>query len=433
MSRVVAVEQMLIGWSRTSNGKNVLARSPGWPTDASRGDWVSSLGDFLHPEVDRVVRRTGDVPWLLEFLPHEHGSILMAKTYAAESQRAGEFQVHALLDPTRTLGPQHLPGLADAGVLLRERPPDVTWLDTLTVTIPRVPASRSVPAVALALAFLHGDDAMLVRADTLEESVEVLGELAAALPASVAVRTPARSVITGTADARGIAIVVEPWTQDAESAPALEDAPIDDAYRALAKRVVAGEWALPDESRDMAAWLDLAVFDPRTATADAVVQGVTGPLGERWLEQALATARTRDLLLNEVRTGRVPWGDWTDDLWLGWLTSNRKLSKGLRATVDAQDFVEEFAHLLDRLPRTALDQAMSQLSRWPEECLDVLAETLLRCDNASPDLLIQTLDRLPDDEVRRIVQRHWPGLGRQLGLPVSVIQALKPTRSWFGR
>lgn len=433
MSREVTVEQLLIGWSRTSNGKNVLARSPGWPSQPSRSEWVSALGDFLDPATDRTVRETGEVPWLLEFLPSEHGSVLMAKVYAAESMRAGEFQVHALLDPSRTLGPQHLPGLAEAGVLLTKRPTDVTRLDALTVKSALWPASRNVRAVALALSFLHGKEALLVRAETLDDAAALLGEFAVALPETVAVRTPARSVIADATKARGIAIAVEPWSRGAGSVPLVEDAAVADAYLELAEKALAGEWALPDDTADIGEWLDLAVLDPTTVTTDELVRGATGRHAQRWIESALAMPRTRNLLLDQVRTGRVPWGRWTDDAWLRWLASNRNLPKGLGATVDAADFPARFADVVDRLPRTSLDRVLAQLSRWPAERLGVLADALVRCENASPELMIQTLDRLPDDDVRRLVQREWPGIGRQLGLPTSVVQALKPSRSWFGR
>lgn len=433
MSRQVTVEQLLIGWSRTSNGKNVLARSPGWPSRPSRSDWVSALGDFLDPATDRTVHETGEVPWLLEFLPSEHGSLLMAKAYAAESMRAGEFQVHALLDPSRTLGPHDLPGLAAAGVLLIERPADVTRLDALTVEIASVPASRDVRVVALALAFLHGTEALLVRAETLDAAAALLGQFAAALPEAVAVRTPARSVVTDATEARGIAIAVQPWTRGAGSVSPLKDATVAGPYLALAEKALAGEWTLPDDAADIGEWLDLALIDPTTVTADELVHGATGRHARLWIERALAAPRTRNLLLDQVRTGRIPWGRWTDDAWMRWLASNRNLSKGLRATVDADDFPARFADVVDRLPRTSLDRVLAQLGRWPAERLGVLADALLRCEDASPELLIQTLDRLGDDEVRRLVQRRWPGIGLQLGLPTSVVQALKPSRSWFGR
>lgn len=428
----ITVEQLLIGWSRTSNGKNVLARSPGWPSEPSRGEWVSTLGDFLHPEIDRIVRRTGEVPWLLEFLPSDHGSILMAKVYAAESLRAGEFQVHALLDPSRTLGPQHLPVLAEAGVLLQERPADVTSLDTRRLTVPPVPAAHRVRPVALAVQFLHRGGPLLTSAATLTDAADLLGELATALPAPVAARTPARSVITDAATAHGIAVTVPPWTRGADAVPAAGDTPVPDVYLELAERLIAGELTLPEAGpHDLAEWLDLAVLDPETLTADELALGLSGGHAAQWLETALAEPRTRDLLFRLIRTGGVPWSEWTDEAWLQWLESDSELWSGLQETIDAEGFADRFAGLLDRLPRRAVDQALAQLSRWPADRLGVLTDALMRSRNTSPELLIQTLDRLPADDVRRLVQRNWPMVGRQLGLPASVVQALKPNRSWL--
>lgn len=346
MTREVAVEQVLIGWSRTSNGKNILARSPGWPSETPRSAWVAELGDFLHPGIDRLVRDTGEVPWLVEFLPHQHGSILMAKAYAAESQRAGEFQVHALLDPSRTLGPQHLPALVHDGVLLTQRPDDVTRLQTRRVEVPPAPRLEGVRPVALVLQFLHRGAPLLLRGATPEEAADLVGGLAAVLPAAVAARTPARSLVTDAADARGIAVAVSPWSRGADGVPTLTDARVDEACVELAERMLAGEWSLPADGRDLAEWLDLV--------------------------------------------------------------------------------------LIDLLRRSPADQAAAQLSRWPTERLGVLVDALIRSEDISPELLMQAVDRLPGDEVRRLVQRHWPTLGRQLGLPASVVQALKPARSWLG-
>lgn len=368
----ITVEQLLVGWSRTSNGKNVLARSPDWPSPPSRGEWVAMLGDFLDDDVDRIVHRTGESPWLLEFLPSEHGSILMAKAYATDSRRAGEFQVHALLDPTRTLGPQHLNALADAGVLLIERQ-DVTRLDSLAVEVPTIERSRNVRDVGLVLRSLHRGEPLVLRAADFDEAARLLERVAVALPESMGRGTPARSVATDALQATGIAIAVEPWSRGAEEFPFIDESRVGEPYERLARRIVAAEWEWPEDPRDI---VDLA--------------------------------------------------------WLDWLSSGRGLGKGLRAAIDAEGFSDRFARVLDRLPHEDVDRALSQLGRWPEDRLGVLAEALIRCEDAIPDMVIQTLDRLPAEEVRRIVQRHWPELGHQLGLPAAVVQALKPARNWFG-
>ncbi|MDO5683893.1 MAG: hypothetical protein Q4G46_13830 [Propionibacteriaceae bacterium] len=425
----ITVDQLLIGWSRTSNGKNVLARSPGWPSEPTRSEWVALLGDFLGSDADRHVRATGDVPWLLEFLPSAHGSILMLKVYAADSARAGEFQVHALLDPTRTLGPVHLPMLAEAGVLLRERA-DVTRLETLTIEVPDVLETPDPDTMALILESVHRGRPLVVRAETLEDSVAVFAELVEALPPALAVRTPARSVVTDADRAQGVGVAVAPWTDGADEVPLLDEMPVGAAYRTLAERVIAGEWALPEDPARLAGLLDLATVDPATVTADELVRGVTGPLADQWLATALDTARTRDLLLQAVTAGRLPWGAWTDELWRRWLGANRNLSKGLRASIAVDAFPRRFAAVLDALPHHAIDHTLGQLARWPDDSLDRLAEALLVSRQAAPDLLIQTLDRMAAEDVRRLVQRHWPQLGHQLGLPESVVHALKPQRGW---
>jgi len=210
MTSLVRVEQLLIGWSRTSNGKNVLARSPGWP-EGTRQEWVDELGDFLDPAIDRVVRETGEAPWLVEFRPSRHGSILMAKVYAAESLRAGEFQVHALLDPSRRLGPQHLPGLVEAGTLLLERPEDVLRLESIQVEVPPV-WEVDARVLALALQFAHCGGSLVLRAHGLPEAMDLLGSVCAALPGLVARETIARSVVTDAADVEGIGVAVAPWS-----------------------------------------------------------------------------------------------------------------------------------------------------------------------------------------------------------------------------
>lgn len=507
MSARLKVEQLLIGWSRTSNGKNVLAKSPGWPSEPSRREWVSLLGDFLDPAIDRIVHQTGEVPWLLEFRPSEHGSILMAKVYAAESLRAGEFQVHAILDPTRTLGPQHLPGLAETGILLRDRPDDVTRLDTLRVVVPPVPAVREVRPLAVVLRFLHGGGPLLLRAATLAAAADLIGELAGWLPVSVAASIRARSVVTDVATAEGIAVAVAPWSRGAEDAPALEDAPIAAGYVDLARSLLDGEAELPDS--DVRDWVELALLDPDTMSGAALARGLSGVHARDWLEAALSHPQSRALLVELMHRGAVPevawpksgelaaelavllsegaraqdavahsapanwirswarqgprqvvvqspalvdrlrgldlsphdfrlhtggtqWSEWNDEAWLQWLESGSPLRPGLRTGINNDGFAGHFAQLVDRLPRDMLDQASAQLMRWPADLLGALIEALVRCRNAPPELLIQTLDRLPPEDVRQVVHRHWPELGLQLGLPRSVVQALKPNRSWFG-
>lgn len=504
--RTIPVEQLLIGWSRTSNGKNVLARSPGWPSEPSRREWVSMLGDFLDPATDKLVRETGEVPWLLEFQPSEHGSILMTKVYAAEALRAGEFQVHAILDPSRTLGPEHLLGLVEAGVLLRSRPDDVTRLDTLTVEVPPVPPVRGVRTVALALRHLHQGGPLLLRAETLSAAGDLLGELVAALPGSVSASESARSVVTDVATAAGVAVAVAPWSRGAEGVPTLAEVPIATRYLDLAQSILDGQMALPESG--LQDWLELALLDPDAMSGDDLARGLSGVHARDWFDTALSRPPSRALLVELMRRGAVPeaawpgphdtaaeltallaedartqeavarsapprwirawaqrttgqvvespvlvdrlrgldltpsdfrlhaggtqWSEWNDEAWLQWLEASSAMWPGLRAEISSERFAGNFAHLVDRLPRDMLDQALAQLMRWPADRLGTLAAALVRCRNAPPELLIQTLDRLPSEEVRSVVQRHWPELGLQLGLPQAVVQALKPNRGWFG-
>lgn len=211
----------------------------------------------------------------------------------------------------------------------------------------------------------------------------------------------------------------------------------------LMHRGVAPEAAWP-RSGEMAAELVVFLADG-ARTQHAVARSAPEEWIRSWARQAssqvvVESPRLVDRLLGldlnphdfRLHTGGTQWSEWNDEAWLQWLEFGSALRPGLRAGISSEGFAGSFAHLVVRLPRDMLDQAIAQLMRWPTDLLGSLVEALVRCRNAPPELLIQTLDRLPPEEVRHVVQRHWPELGLHLGLPRSVVQALKPNRGWFG-
>ena len=123
MSEPVRCEQVVLGWSANSllggDGFGPVFASAGWRLPL--GDRDAGLGPrarFLDQGAATLVSDGAAPPRCLAYERTEAGTLLISKAYAAGAARPGQYVVHALLDPTRTLRPRDLFGCAESGLLL---------------------------------------------------------------------------------------------------------------------------------------------------------------------------------------------------------------------------------------------------------------------------------------------------------------------------
>ena len=73
----------------------------------------SGAGAAIVGDPDQVLAKINELT--------DAGTLLISKAYAAGASRPGQYVVHALLDPTRTLRARDLFGCAESGLLLAPR------------------------------------------------------------------------------------------------------------------------------------------------------------------------------------------------------------------------------------------------------------------------------------------------------------------------
>jgi hypothetical protein len=296
MSTEVAGEQLLLAWSSSNllgvSGMGPVAASPGWPLPPR--DNFAGLGDAARYLADGAPLPPGSVPPVcLEFRPGPSQCLLLAKTYSTTSQRAGQYQVHAIRAGAG-LSVWDLWALARSGKLVQEELSDCpTRLPSLSLT----PARRmrvardpdDVGELARLLQCLNEDRPYLVGTADQDRGVVAIQTLLSYLPIGLAREIPVSTFVPRATSWRsGVGLLIDPF-----SAPAVDldlDLHVDPprsivasgAYLALADQLVTGGTDVPvgrvRSLADLRSLLALERSDLATVELGQVTHAVDTPL-----------------------------------------------------------------------------------------------------------------------------------------------------------
>ena len=198
MSEPVRCEQVVLGWSANTllggDGFGPVFASRGWPLPP--GDRDAGLGPrarFLDQSSATMISDGSLPPRCLSYEQVEAGTLLISKAYAAGATRPGQYVVHALLDPTRTLRSRDLFACAESGLLLAEQPSgdaDPGWPAAL---VPRQPPGAETAldraeqaALGVLLGCLADRRTMIIRSRDQERAEQLVRRVVDVLPDGIA-------------------------------------------------------------------------------------------------------------------------------------------------------------------------------------------------------------------------------------------------------
>ena len=315
MSELVRCEQVVLGWSANSllgsDGFGPVFASAGWRLPV--GDRDAGLGvraRFLDQGAAVLVDDGAVPPRCLAYERTDQGSLLISKAYATGASRAGQYVVHALLDPSGRLGPRDLFTCADRGLLRTEQPggeADAGW--PVVEVPPAEPAGepeldRTAETVLSVLLQCLADRRPMVLASRDPVRAErVVRQVVGVLPDGLAAGL---SLATFASDPAGegmrLAVAVPPFSRpgpvdlDLDAGKAEPAGPTAAVVAALT-----GPGPKPGLDRvtsvsELFGWAQLESGRLDRLDADEVRRLLTGPLWRRLLERIDETGSTSLLL-----------------------------------------------------------------------------------------------------------------------------------------
>ncbi len=195
----VPCEQLLLAWSSSNlfgaSGMGPVAVSKGFGLKEDHHGGLGVVGRYVSKDAMEAIAGGVAAPVCLEFRPGEEANLLLAKVYAASAQRAGQYQVHALKDPSRRLAPWDLWGAAEQQVLAtKEVAPKNGALTPIAVRVtPADPVTvheYTTHLVGAALDCLFAGRPFVISASDSARGVQLLREILAALPPHLVRSTP---------------------------------------------------------------------------------------------------------------------------------------------------------------------------------------------------------------------------------------------------
>ena len=226
MSEPVRCEQVVLGWSANTllggDGFGPVFASAGWPLPP--GDRDAGLGlraRFLDQGSATMIGDGSPPPRGLSYEPTESGTLLISKAYAAGASRPGQYVVHALLDPTRTLRPRDLFSCAESGLLLVEQPAGEADPNWPAVLVAQQPAGAETgldrteqAALAVLLRCLAEHRTMIIRSSDQERAAEVVRRMVEVLPDGLARGLALSTFATDPAESGlGVCVAVPPFSR----------------------------------------------------------------------------------------------------------------------------------------------------------------------------------------------------------------------------
>jgi hypothetical protein len=219
MSEAVRCEQVVLGWSANTllggDGFGPIFASAGWPLPL--GDRDAGLGTrarFLDQSSATLIGDGSPPPRCLSYEPVEGGTLLISKSYAAGAARPGQYVLHALLDPTRTLRSRDLFACAESGLLLAEQPGGEADPNWPAVLVPRQPPGVESAldrteqiALAVLLGCLADRRTMVIHSRDQERAAQLVRRVVDALPDGVA-RGLALSTFAADPERSGLGVCV---------------------------------------------------------------------------------------------------------------------------------------------------------------------------------------------------------------------------------
>jgi hypothetical protein len=316
MSESVRCEQVVLGWSANTllggDGFGPVFASSGWPLPP--GDRDAGLGlraRFLDQSSATMISDGSPPPRCLAYELTEAGTLLISKAYAAGASRPGQYVVHALLDPTRTLRPRDLFGCAESGLLLAEQPAgeaDPTWP---AVLVPRQPPGTETgldrteqAALAVLLRCLADRRTMIIRSGDQERAASLVRRVVEALPDGLARGLALSTFATDPAETGlGVCVAVPPFSRisgefDLDLDGALP-APDSATATMVAELTAAGPKPGLDQVDSVAAlwsWARLQGGRMEELAADDINRLLTGPLWRTFLDRLDQSGPTSLLL-----------------------------------------------------------------------------------------------------------------------------------------
>ena len=305
MSESVRCEQVVLGWSANTllggDGFGPIFASPGWPLPP--GDRDAGLGQrarFLDQSSATLISDGSPPPRCLSYEPVEAGTLLISKAYAAGATRPGQYVVHALLDPTRTLRSRDLFACAESGLLLAEQPAgeaDPNWPAVLVAHQP--PGAETAldrteqAALGILLACLADRRTMVISSRDAERAAQLVRRVIDVLPDALASRLALSTFATDPADSGpGVCVAVPPFSQasgavdlDLDAAPPAPDQGTAQLVAELTATEPKAGLDQVDSVAELWSWARLQTGRLTDLGADDIQRLLAGPLWRTFLDR----------------------------------------------------------------------------------------------------------------------------------------------------
>jgi hypothetical protein len=316
MSEPVRCEQVVLGWSANTllggDGFGPIFASAGWPLPP--GDRDAGLGSrarFLDQSSATLIGDGSQPPRCLSYEPAEGGTLLISKSYAAGANRPGQYVVHALLDPTRTLRSRDLFACAESGLLLDEQPSgdaDPSWPAAL---VPRqLPGAETAldrteqVALAVLLGCLTDRRTMIIHSSDQERAAQLVRRVVDVLPDSLARELALSTFATDPEQSGlGICVAVPPFSRVSGGVDLDLDAALPAPDSATTQMVAELTAAGPKPGLDQVgsvvelwSWARLQTGRLEDLGADDIHRLLTGPLWRTFLDRVDQSGPTSLLL-----------------------------------------------------------------------------------------------------------------------------------------
>jgi hypothetical protein len=316
MSESVRCEQVVLGWSANTllggDGFGPVFASPGWPLPL--GDRDAGLGRrarFLDESSATVISDGSPPPRCLSYEPAEAGTLLISKAYAAGAARSGQYVVHALLDPTRTLRSRDLFACAESGLLLAEQPVGDADSGRPAVLVPRQPPGAETAldrteqtALGILLGCLTDHRTMIISSRDQDRAAQLVRRVVDVLPDGLAGGLALSTFATDPWESGlSVCVAVPPFSRVFDGVDLDLDAALPPPDRATDQMVAELTAAGPkpgldqvESVADLWSWARLQAGRLADLDAEDVQRMLTGPLWRTFLDRLDQSGPTRLLL-----------------------------------------------------------------------------------------------------------------------------------------
>ncbi len=305
MSDYVRCEQVVLGWSANTllggDGFGPIFASAGWPLPL--GDRDAGLGQrarFLDQSSATLISDGSPPPRCLSYEQVEAGALLISKAYAAGAARPGQYVLHALLDPTRTLRSRDLFACAESGLLLAEQPGGEADPNWPPVRVPPVPPGAETAldrseqaALRVLLGCLADRRTMIIHSRDQERATQLVRRVVDVLPDGLARGLGLSTFATDPEESGlGVCVAVPPFSRVPAGVDLDLDGPLPAADQVadqmVAELTAAGPKPGLDQVESVAelwSWARLQAGRLADLSADDIQRLLAGPLWRTFLDR----------------------------------------------------------------------------------------------------------------------------------------------------